>query len=110
MTGPSPRSQVRNGPPRPAPAAAAAVCGSAQFQTQHPPPGHLAGQIMWLRRRDRIAVETNLEEGCYDHPVVILSPKPRDGGVVMLMVSYISILLSCIHQFLQNITGDINRH
>jgi hypothetical protein len=42
---------------------------------------------MWLRRRDRIAVETNLEEGCYDHPVVILSPRPRDGNVVMLMVS-----------------------
>ncbi|KAK0648247.1 hypothetical protein B0T16DRAFT_113991 [Cercophora newfieldiana] len=54
-----------------------------------PPPAqtHLAGQVMWLPWPNSIRVPTNLEAGCYNHPVVILSPRPVDEKVVILMAT-----------------------
>lgn len=48
---------------------------------------NLAGQIMWLPRKKEISVETALRDGCYHHPVVILSPTPVNGKVVILMIT-----------------------
>ncbi|KAK1752683.1 hypothetical protein QBC47DRAFT_389089 [Echria macrotheca] len=50
-------------------------------------PTSLAGQIMWLPSRDNISVPTHLELGCYNHPVVILSPRATNDSVVVLTVT-----------------------
>lgn len=42
---------------------------------------------MWLPPEDEITVDTNLQDGCYDHPVVIISPQPSGGEVVILMMT-----------------------
>jgi len=42
---------------------------------------------MWLPPEDEITVDTNLQDGCYDHPVVILSPQPSEGEVVILIMT-----------------------
>ena len=52
-----------------------------------PAPSHYAGQIMWLPPREDITANVNLDLGCYNHPVVILSPKPVDQRIVILIVS-----------------------
>lgn len=53
---------------------------------------HLGGAILWLPKQRKLkSVESDLEEGCYHHPVVILSPKPQDGKVALLLVRRSSI-------------------
>ncbi|AEO63740.1 uncharacterized protein THITE_2126199 [Thermothielavioides terrestris NRRL 8126] len=44
---------------------------------------------MWLPPRDGLETHAELPEGCYDHPVVILSPQasPPDDYVVVLIVT-----------------------
>jgi hypothetical protein len=41
---------------------------------------------MWLPPREELSISLSLEEGCYDHPVVILSDRVEDGKVVILIV------------------------
>ncbi|KAK3687965.1 hypothetical protein B0T22DRAFT_141727 [Podospora appendiculata] len=51
---------------------------------------HLAGRIMWLPKKEDIdTVEPRLEEGCYNHPVAILSPEISDADVdILIMTSF----------------------
>ncbi|KAH9989889.1 hypothetical protein F4779DRAFT_623895 [Xylariaceae sp. FL0662B] len=48
---------------------------------------HLAGCILWLPSRDELPEDSNLDEGIYKHPVVILSPQLDDGKVVVLIIT-----------------------
>lgn len=54
----------------------------------------LSGRIMWLPPQNEIrtgidGVEpATLDEGCYNHPVVILSPYLIGGQVVVLIVGH----------------------
>ncbi|KAI0478121.1 hypothetical protein F4859DRAFT_478677 [Xylaria cf. heliscus] len=48
----------------------------------------LAGCIKWLpRKRDLIPDDPNIDEGCCNHPVVILSTRPRNGRVQILIIT-----------------------
>jgi hypothetical protein len=47
---------------------------------------HLAGLIMWLPRRNRLPDHPELPEGCYQHPVVILSEQPSATGDVVVLI------------------------
>ncbi|KXX74695.1 hypothetical protein MMYC01_207952 [Madurella mycetomatis] len=47
---------------------------------------HLAGVIMWLPRRDVLRSHSELPSGCYEHPVVILSPQPLSTGKVVILI------------------------
>ncbi|KAF4826755.1 hypothetical protein CGCTS75_v008860 [Colletotrichum tropicale] len=44
----------------------------------------LAGKILWLPKKEEISpsLDTDLSPGVYNHPVLILSHKPRDDGTV----------------------------
>lgn len=42
---------------------------------------------MWLPKKEIIRVDLGFEDGCYGHPVVILSPTVQDDVVTMLIVS-----------------------
>ncbi|KAF4871345.1 hypothetical protein CGCSCA1_v009546 [Colletotrichum siamense] len=44
----------------------------------------LAGKILWLPKKEEISpsLDTGLSPGVYNHPVLILSHKPRDDGTV----------------------------
>jgi hypothetical protein len=50
-----------------------------------------AGSILWLPAKDQIANEHlddagTIEDGCFDHPVLILAVKPGKKEVIILMV------------------------
>lgn len=49
----------------------------------------LEGQIKWLPKKEELeAGISGLEDGCYNHPVVILSKtEESDGTVLVLIVS-----------------------
>jgi len=47
----------------------------------------IPGRIMWLPSREQLPTDIGLNDGCYDHPVVILSYDPRDGKVTFCLVS-----------------------
>ena len=57
-------------------------------------PGTLAGLILWLPPRERLPPHREIPEGCYNHPVVVLSPKAARGDdvVVVLVRHTISVL------------------
>lgn len=59
-----------------------------QYQTRVIP-----GQIMWLPSKDQVKIETGIENECHNHPVVILSPEPVKGEVVVLLVSWCLVQL-----------------
>jgi hypothetical protein len=46
----------------------------------------LAGQILWLPSKEELRIDIGLEDGCYNHPVVVLSPELSNGNVVILTV------------------------
>ncbi|KAI0146448.1 hypothetical protein BJ166DRAFT_64978 [Pestalotiopsis sp. NC0098] len=48
---------------------------------------HLAGYIGWLPPMSTEGVDRSLSDGCYNHPIVILSPLARDGKVVILILT-----------------------
>ncbi|KAI0530070.1 hypothetical protein GGR58DRAFT_494705 [Xylaria digitata] len=48
----------------------------------------LAGCIKWLPRKDElIPTEPDIEEGCCNHPVVVLSTQSRNGRVEILIIT-----------------------
>ncbi|KAH6648270.1 hypothetical protein BKA67DRAFT_358591 [Truncatella angustata] len=47
----------------------------------------LAGHIAWLPRMNTPGIDLSLDPGCYDHPVVILSPRVTVGKVVILTMT-----------------------
>ncbi|KAJ8129662.1 hypothetical protein O1611_g3969 [Lasiodiplodia mahajangana] len=48
----------------------------------------LAGCIKWLpRRNELVPADPDIEEGCCHHPVVILSTRPRDTRVEILIIT-----------------------
>ena len=52
---------------------------------------HLAGTIFWLPKKEDLGnagatADDDFEEGYYQHPVVILSAKAREGNVDVLIV------------------------
>lgn len=51
----------------------------------------LAGSILWLPKKDdidqRLLTGTNIDEGCFHHPVVILSTDSVEGNATVLIVS-----------------------
>ncbi|GAB1317190.1 hypothetical protein MFIFM68171_07400 [Madurella fahalii] len=47
---------------------------------------HLAGLIMWLPRRDGLRNHSELPSGCYEHPVVILSPRASTADKVVILI------------------------
>ncbi|GAP85313.1 hypothetical protein SAMD00023353_1002100 [Rosellinia necatrix] len=50
--------------------------------------GSLAGCIKWLPPKDQVnPAEANIEDGCYDHPVVVLSTQPRGGRVEFFILT-----------------------
>lgn len=57
-----------------------------------------AGTILWLPAKDDIAKEHlevagTIDDGCFDHPVLILAVKPGKKEVVILMVCWFQPLL-----------------
>ncbi|KAK4158407.1 hypothetical protein C8A00DRAFT_28687 [Chaetomidium leptoderma] len=50
----------------------------------------LAGLIMWLPQRDGLRKHSELPEGCYGHPVVVLSPQASatDDVVILILTSF----------------------
>lgn len=47
----------------------------------------LCGRILWLPKKEWIKVAGDkLDEGCYQHPVVILSAGPKEGKVDLFLV------------------------
>ncbi|KAI0602039.1 hypothetical protein F4775DRAFT_297015 [Biscogniauxia sp. FL1348] len=51
-------------------------------------PTHLAGSIKWLPTKDALSsVPEGFDEGGFDHPVVILSPKSQGGKVIILIMT-----------------------
>ncbi|ORY63323.1 uncharacterized protein BCR38DRAFT_226616 [Pseudomassariella vexata] len=60
-----------------------------QVRTNIPTPrrSHLAGCIMWLPRKEDINLDIEIEDGCYNHPVVILSPQPKPKMVTLLLIT-----------------------
>ncbi|KAI1341126.1 hypothetical protein F5Y15DRAFT_25242 [Xylariaceae sp. FL0016] len=49
--------------------------------------GHYAGSIKWLPPRNMVPGIEQIDEGWFNHPVVILSPKCEDGKVVILPIT-----------------------
>ncbi|KAI1822519.1 hypothetical protein F4861DRAFT_386442 [Xylaria intraflava] len=50
--------------------------------------GQLAGCIKWLPPKDELdGSDLDIEEGCCDHPVVVISTRPRNGRVKVLIVT-----------------------
>jgi len=47
----------------------------------------LAGCIMWLPSRAEIGSASDIDDNCYNHPVVVLSPQPRRGKVSFLTLT-----------------------
>ncbi|KAH9884345.1 hypothetical protein F4778DRAFT_763287 [Xylariomycetidae sp. FL2044] len=64
------------------------VAGSYHNRQPRPKPrSHLAGCISWLPHRQDLSMDAVADEGWYNHPVVILSPQPEDGKVIILMLT-----------------------
>ncbi|KAK3324408.1 hypothetical protein B0T19DRAFT_230051 [Cercophora scortea] len=55
--------------------------------TSSPRPSRLAGRIMWLPKKEDLDIDVGLSQGCYNHPVVILSPEVSDDDVDILIVT-----------------------
>ncbi|KAH7118580.1 hypothetical protein B0J13DRAFT_532658 [Dactylonectria estremocensis] len=47
----------------------------------------LAGKVMWLPKRGELQCDLGIEDGCYNHPVVVLSPFPESEKVVVLLIT-----------------------
>lgn len=50
-----------------------------------------AGCIFWLPKKDyideRLLAGIDIDDGCFNHPVVVLSIDPNDGKATVLIVS-----------------------
>lgn len=57
----------------------------------------LAGRIMWLPPKPLNAT-FNFEDGCHNHPVLMLSSQPKDGMVDFFIVCFPSNVFSCHHR------------
>lgn len=57
----------------------------------------LVGCILWLPTKDRIdhrlLVGVDIDDGCFNHPVVVLSTDLAEGKAIILIVSVLSCLL-----------------
>ncbi|KAI1499909.1 hypothetical protein F5X99DRAFT_262858 [Biscogniauxia marginata] len=59
--------------------------GHREPDDYHP---HLAGCIKWLPPKEELKIaDKSIEDGGYNHPIVILSPQPQDGKVTMLIMT-----------------------
>ncbi|KAH6984270.1 hypothetical protein BKA56DRAFT_580821 [Ilyonectria sp. MPI-CAGE-AT-0026] len=47
----------------------------------------LAGKIMWLPKQGELQCDLGIDDGCYNHPVVVLSPFPESEKVVVLLIT-----------------------
>lgn len=55
----------------------------------------LAGCIKWLPSKEELKqTEPEIEEGCYNHPVVVLSSQAHNGRVDFLIVRATTYLLT----------------
>ncbi|RYP12144.1 hypothetical protein DL765_007443 [Monosporascus sp. GIB2] len=62
------------------------VAGSSTRPHEHN--SHLCGRILWLpKKEDTKDASDDLYEGCYHHPVVILSVEPQEGKVDLLVLT-----------------------
>ncbi|KPM42502.1 hypothetical protein AK830_g4042 [Neonectria ditissima] len=51
------------------------------------PQSRLPGRIMWLPKQEQLQYDLTIDDGCYNHPVVILSPYPQDEDVIVLLIT-----------------------
>ncbi|KAI1846920.1 hypothetical protein JX265_004889 [Neoarthrinium moseri] len=58
-----------------------------QLLTSIPNGVQLAGYIAWLPRRDCTNANLGLDEGCYNHPVVIISPLVQGDEVGIFLIT-----------------------
>ncbi|KAH8743430.1 hypothetical protein F5883DRAFT_369027, partial [Diaporthe sp. PMI_573] len=47
----------------------------------------LPGSIMWLPSRKELFTTLDIDERCYNHPVVVLSPQPLNGKVIFMLLT-----------------------
>jgi len=51
----------------------------------------LAGCILWLPRKDqidrRLALVSEIDDGCFNHPVAVLSVNPEERTAIVFIVS-----------------------
>ncbi|KAH7130992.1 hypothetical protein EDB81DRAFT_950411 [Dactylonectria macrodidyma] len=47
----------------------------------------LAGKIMWLPKQSELQRDLGIDDGCYNHPVVVLSPFPESEKVIVLLIT-----------------------
>lgn len=51
----------------------------------------LAGCILWLPKKDQIdqhlVIGLDIDDGCFNHPVVVLSVDPEERNATVLIVS-----------------------
>lgn len=50
-------------------------------------PHVVPGSIMWLPPRAELPANFEIDDGCYDHPVVVLSIRPLNGKVVFMLLT-----------------------
>ena len=55
-------------------------------QAARSPPRILAGKIMWLPKQEQLDLDLGIDDGCYNHPVVVLSAFTEDDKVIVLLV------------------------
>lgn len=62
--------------------------------TTHNSYNMLAGCILWLPKKDQIDQHLlrglNIDDGCFNHPVVVLSVNPEELDAIILIVSIAS--------------------
>lgn len=74
----------------------------------------LAGCVLWLPKKDDIdqclLEGTNIDEGCFHHPVVILSTNSVEGKATVLIVSIeTQSLRSHLHEIRLTLQADFLR-
>jgi hypothetical protein len=67
-------------------ATVANIQGWPQFRRSVSTRSVLAGQVLWLPRKEELGIDATLEHRCYNHPVVTLSPELLNGNVIVLIV------------------------
>lgn len=63
------------------------VSPDSQSRQLKPQRSYLCGFIMWLPKKEELGFDVGLDNGCYHHPVVILSHQPQHGKVVVLLMT-----------------------
>lgn len=62
----------------------------------------LAGLILWLpEKQERLPLHSNIPDGCYYHPVVILSPETSSSGEVVVLI----VRVTCLSEQSDDVTS-----